>query len=228
MATPTVENYLKAMLALTKHSAAVTISDLSAELGVSKPTANNMIRRLSERGLIHYQKYRPLQLTEKGRRQAALVVRKHRLTEMYLVEKMGFGWEEVHPIAEQIEHIDSPAFFERMDHLLNSPNYDPHGSPIPDREGNLPKRKRERLSDVESGNAVVLIGLDHSSADFLRYLDDKQLPLGTLMMVEAVDSYDKSVRLSYRGLDVTLPETIASKLLVAKPSHAPSSDSATK
>ncbi|MGB3801369.1 MAG: metal-dependent transcriptional regulator [Lewinella sp.] len=228
MATPTVENYLKAILGLTKNSGAVTISDLSAELGVSKPTANNMIRRLSDRGLIHYQKYRPLQLTDEGRRQAGLVVRKHRLTEMYLVEKMGFGWEEVHPIAEQIEHIDSPAFFERMDQLLNSPDYDPHGSPIPDRDGNLPKRKRERLSDVATGDTVVLIGLDHSSADFLRYLDDKQLQLGTLMKVEKVDSYDKSMQLSYQGMEATLPETIAGKLLVAKPSHAPSSDSATR
>ncbi|PPK86171.1 DtxR family iron (metal) dependent repressor [Neolewinella xylanilytica] len=228
MATPTVENYLKAMLALTRESGAVTISDLSTELGVSKPTANNMIRRLSERGLIHYQKYQPLRLTEQGRRQAALVVRKHRLTEMYLVKKMGFGWEEVHPIAEQIEHIDSPAFFEKMDQLLGSPNYDPHGSPIPDREGNLRGTDRERLGECQAGAVVVLAGLNDSSADFLRYLDEKGLRLGTLMKIEAIDAYDKSVRLSYGGKETTLPETTVQQLLVVKPSHDPSSGSATK
>ena len=228
MATPTVENYLKAMLALTKSTGAVTVSDLSAELGVSKPTANNMIRRLSERGLIHYEKYRPLQLTDLGRRQAGLVVRKHRLTEMYLVQKMGFGWEEVHPIAEQIEHIDSPAFFERMDALLGSPELDPHGSPIPDREGNLPQRKREKLSDCKSGDTAILTGLNHSSADFLRYLDEKELTLGTVMKIEEVESYDKSVRLSYGGNEVTLPKTTAEQLFVVRPSRGPSSDSATR
>ncbi len=228
MATPTVENYLKAMLALTKGTGVVTISDLSTELGVSKPTANNMIRRLSERGLIHYEKYRPLQLTEAGRTQAALVVRKHRLTEMYLVQRMGFGWEEVHPIAEQIEHIDSPALFERMDELLGSPDFDPHGSPIPDREGNLPGGQREKLTDCRPGTVVILAGLEDSAAEFLRYLDEKKLQLGTVIKVEAVESYDKSVSLSYAGRSVTLPETSAKKLLVVRPARAPSGGSATK
>lgn len=228
MTTPTVENYLKAMLSLTRQGDAVTMSDLSVEVGVSKPTANNMVRRLSERGLIHYEKYRPLRLTDEGRTQAALVVRKHRLTEMFLVQAMGFGWEEVHPIAEQIEHIDSPAFFERMDELLGSPDFDPHGSPIPDREGNLHSRNRERLSEGREGEVLVLAGLEQSSAEFLRYLDNKGLQLGVVMKIEEVDSYDKSIRLSYAGRDVTLPETTAMKLLVVRPSHAPFSGSATK
>ena len=228
VATPTVENYLKALLSLSRDRDAVTVSDLSAELGVSKPSANSMIKRLHERGLLEYERYRPLRLTEKGRRQAALVVRKHRLTEMFLVQKMGFGWEEVHPIAEQIEHIDSPAFFQRMDDLLGSPNFDPHGSPIPDPQGNMANRVGDRLSDGTAGTAVVLTGLEASDAGFLNYLNGKDLSLGTPLLIEAVEAYDGSVTISYRGRTTTLPKSTAEKLLVVKPVPLPSSGSATR
>ncbi|MEO0733138.1 MAG: metal-dependent transcriptional regulator, partial [Bacteroidota bacterium] len=137
MPTPTVENYLKALLALTEETGRASISQLSKALDISTPSANSMVKKLRDQGLVKYEKYRPLELTEAGRRQAALVVRKHRLTEMFLVERMGFGWEEVHAIAEQIEHVDSPDFFARMDELMDYPTTDPHGSPIPDPEGNI-------------------------------------------------------------------------------------------
>lgn len=214
MASHSIENYLKALLALSRGGANVSVSDLSRELGVSKPSANGMVKRLRDMGWLEYERYRPIRLTEAGRREAALVVRKHRLTEMFLVEKMGFGWEEVHPIAEQIEHIDSPVFFERMDHLLGSPSFDPHGSPIPDREGNLARQPGTRLSDCRAGDAVVLTGLDHSGPDFLTYLNGKGLQLGTVMMVEAVDDYDGTVRTAYAGRVTVLPRESAEKLLV--------------
>ena len=216
------------MLALSRDHDSVTVSDLSAELGVSKPSANSMIKRLHERGLLVYERYRPLRLTEAGRREAALVVRKHRLTEMFLVKKMGFGWEEVHPIAEQIEHIDSPAFFERMDALLGAPDFDPHGSPIPDRHGNVPDNARERLSECAAGDLVELCGLDQSSPDFLRYLDGKGLQLETVMEIERVDAYDRSLELRYAGRRTVLPDSIAQQLLVVRLPHAPSSGSATR
>jgi len=105
MATVTEENYLKALLALADTTGKVTISELSRSLGVSTPSANSMVKKLAERGLVAYEKYKPLSLTRAGRKAAALIIRKHRLTEMFLVERMGFGWEEVHAIAEQIEHV---------------------------------------------------------------------------------------------------------------------------
>lgn len=145
MASVTEENYLKALFILVSERGMATISDLSSLLKVSLPTANSMIKNLKKQDLVNYEKYKPLSLTEKGKREAALVLRKHRLTEMFLVTKMGFGWEVVHEIAEQIEHIDSTIFFERMDELMGHPTIDPHGSPIPDKEGRVFPKIRDLI-----------------------------------------------------------------------------------
>lgn len=137
MASQAVENYLKALLNHSNSEGELQISQLSALMHVRMPTVNSMVKNLQKQGLVNYEKYKPLSLTEKGRKEAALVVRKHRLTEMYLYEKMGFSIEEVHEIAEQIEHINAPKLFDRMDELLGFPNFDPHGSPIPDSFGEI-------------------------------------------------------------------------------------------
>ena len=127
------ENYLKALFHLSKNGEEeVAVKDLSERLNIKMPTVNSMMKKLAEKELVHYTSYKPLRLTQKGLIKAALIVRKHRLTEMFLVEKMDFGWEEVHEVAEQIEHIQSPLFFDKMDQMLNYPRFDPHGSPIPD------------------------------------------------------------------------------------------------
>ncbi len=215
MPTPTVENYLKSLLSLTRGSGAAGISQLAQSLSVSTPTANNMVKKLAQDGLVHYERYRPVRLTEQGRRVAALVVRKHRLTEMFLVEKMGFGWEEVHPIAEQIEHIQSPAFFERMDQLMGTPTHDPHGSPIPDREGNIRSESHPRLSECRSGQTVTLVALDHDSNDFLLYLNERDLSLGTQLTIRSVESFDGGVTVAYADREgITLSKLVADKLLV--------------
>ncbi len=228
MATPTVENYLKAILFLSREGQSVAVSDLSEQLGVSKPSANSMIKRLHERGLVEYERYRPLRLTEKGRRQAALIVRKHRLTEMFLVQQMGFGWEEVHPIAEQIEHIDSPALFERMNAIMGFPEFDPHGSPIPDPDGNLGERPGVSLSSCAAGERVVLAGLGRYEKGFLDYLNEKQLQLDTEMEVTAVEPYDGNVTVAYRDRNLTVSRATADILLVTIPDPLPSSGSATR
>jgi len=137
MASQTEENYLKALLNHSNSDGELYVSQLSALMHVRMPTVNSMVKNLKKQGLVNYEKYKPLSLTEKGKREAALVVRKHRLTEMYLYEKMGFSIEEVHEIAEQIEHINAPKLFDRMDELLGFPNFDPHGSPIPDSFGEI-------------------------------------------------------------------------------------------
>ena len=154
MISETVENYLKALFTLADEKGKVSVSDLSQCLNVSKPTANSMAKTLQQEGFVVYEKYKPLTLTKAGKKAAALVIRRHRLTEMFLVEKMGFAWDEVHDVAEQIEHVQAPSFFDRMDELMDFPKFDPHGSPIPDRDGNIVVADRLPLSQCSEGDRV--------------------------------------------------------------------------
>jgi DtxR family transcriptional regulator, Mn-dependent transcriptional regulator len=154
-------------------------------------------------------------LTTKGKKEAALVIRRHRLTEMYLVEKMGFGWETVHEIAEQVEHIKSPIFFDRMDKLLGHPTIDPHGSPIPDKNGKINAKPYQKLSDCKPGDAVKLMALAHSSEEFLKYLNSKKLSLGLFIKIESVETFDGSVEISYnKNQREVLSAVVCEKLLV--------------
>lgn len=217
MASATEENYLKALLKLSAERGECTISELSARLEVSTPTANSMIRKLADKKWIRYEKYKPIRLTDLGKKMAALVIRKHRLTEMFLVEQMGFGWEEVHVIAEQIEHLDSELFFDRMDKLLGSPSVDPHGSPIPDKTGKITKRDYTKLSGGAAGEVYRLASLKNSSIDFLKFLNRREIRLGIQIKVLSVESFDGSVVVTYEGHpNETLSRAICEKLLVEK------------
>ncbi|MBV6646907.1 MAG: metal-dependent transcriptional regulator [Cyclobacteriaceae bacterium] len=214
MASQAEENYLKALLHLSSEKEAINVSALSTLLKVSKPTANSMIKNLKEQGYVHYEKYKPLLLTDAGRKAAALVVRKHRLTEMYLVEKMGFGWEEVHEIAEQVEHVKAPVFFDRMDELLEHPTEDPHGSPIPDKDGNILQRHYMSLSKCQAGDRVRLAALKNSSKDFLEFLDKRGLNLGVSVQVETVEPFDGSVVICYQEKRESLSAQVCNQLMV--------------
>lgn len=209
------ENYLKALFNLKDENGKVSISELSKRLKVSMPSVNSMVKNLQKKGMIYYEKYKPIELSEKGNKAAALVIRKHRLTEMYLAEKMGFGWEEVHAIAEQIEHIDSPAFFERMDKLLNHPTIDPHGSPIPDKQGVIADLAHKPLSTYSAGEKVKLMALGNSSTQFLDFLNSRDLKLGVELKIISVESYDGSMVVSYEGRDSEgLSAMVCERLLV--------------
>jgi len=211
----TEENYLKALYALSQQEDQVSISDLSAYLEVSKPSINSMIKNLQAKGFVNYEKYKPITLTEKGREIAALVVRKHRLTEMYLVNQMGFGWEEVHNIAEQMEHIKSPALFDRMDELMGHPKTDPHGSPIPDKNGKVQAQSLTRMSECKPGQKVILVALDHSSNDFLSFLNSREIALGLEIELLAQESFDNSMIVRYSDkLNETLSGKVCERLLV--------------
>lgn len=214
MATPTEENYLKALLTLSQKTGEVSISELSKALAVSKPTANSMVKNLKAQGFITYEKYKPLVLTSEGRRTAALILRKHRLTEMFLVEKMGFGWEEVHEIAEQVEHVESPAFFDRMDELMDFPNVDPHGSPIPNKNGKIEKLTNKRLNECSPGSEVVLSALGESSKEFLEFLDSRGLMLGSRMKILSISAFDNSVLVVFDGKQESLSTKVSERLLV--------------
>ncbi|PKP40226.1 MAG: iron (metal) dependent repressor, dtxr family protein [Bacteroidetes bacterium HGW-Bacteroidetes-13] len=217
MASPTVENYLKALFLLSVEKGEVNITELSNLLQVKLPTANSMIKSLHEQGWVSYEKYKPLTLTPKGKKKAALIVRKHRLTEMYLVEKMGFGWEEVHEIAEQVEHIDSTIFFERMDELLGNPNVDPHGSPIPDKNGDMQQKVYDPLGVCLPGDTVKLVALVHSSSEFLKFLNRRELQLGAKLKIESIEDYDKSMVVSYENHSFeTFSKDVCDALLVER------------
>lgn len=215
MISQTEENYLKALFALTSTKGEASVNELSKLLDIKMPTVNGMMKRLSEKDFVIYESYKPLKLTEKGKKEASLIIRKHRLTEMYLVEKMGFGWEEVHDIAEQIEHIKSPAFFEKMDEILGFPEVDPHGSPIPDVNGKLKLKEFIKLSDCKSGDVVKFMAVRPSSEELLKFLNSRQLVLGSVITIKSVELFDKSMSVSYSG-DGTevLSSMVCEKLLV--------------
>lgn len=217
MVSLTEENYLKALLGLSNEKGEVSVNELSKHLGIKMPTANSMMKKLSEKKLVHYVSYKPLKLTEKGKKEAALIVRKHRLTEMFLVDKMGFGWEEVHAIAEQIEHIHSVAFFEKMDELLGFPRFDPHGSPIPDKNGKMEWQSYEVLSNCQAGDSVKLAAVVHSNDDFLKFLNSRELKLGIKLSVKAIEPFDKSMTVSYgKRTEEVLSAMVCEKLLVSR------------
>ncbi len=212
----TEENYLKALFNLANEKGEVSVNDLSRHLEIKMPTVNSMMKKLAEKKLVHYESYKPLKLSEKGKKAAALIIRKHRLTEMFLVEKMGFGWEQVHEIAEQIEHIHSPEFFEKMDELLAYPKIDPHGSPIPDKEGRIEWVSYTKLSECQAGQEVKLAAVTHSSEEFLKFLNSRELRLGLKLKIKSVETFDGSMIVNYgRKTSETLSKMVCDRLLVS-------------
>lgn len=215
MSSKTQENYLKALYYLHTKSPQIAVSDVAGLLEVSTPTVSDMVKKLHKSGLLHYEKYKPLHLSAEGLRTAALIVRKHRLAEIFLAQIMGFGWEEVHDIAEELEHIKSVALFDRMDELLGYPTVDPHGSPIPDKDGNIRTVSFIALSEASAGSTVVLRGLKDSSKEFLLFLNRKQIQLGTHLSIKAIETYDGSMYISYpAGGKQQLSHQVCNNLLV--------------
>jgi DtxR family Mn-dependent transcriptional regulator len=211
------ENYLKSLLTLSHEKDEVNVNELSKQLGIKMPTVTNMMKKLAAKKLVHYESYKPLRLTEKGKKEAALIIRKHRLTEMYLVEKMGFGWEQVHQIAEQIEHIQSPEFFEKMDELLGFPKLDPHGSPIPDKQGKIIWKAYSKLSECKIGDTVKLVAVINTSDEFLKMLNSRDIRLGLVLKIKSVESFDGSMVISYtRNTSQSLSQMVCERLLVEK------------
>ena len=217
MATITIENYLKALYNLNQDSSAISLTDLSKEMNVSAPTVNNMIKKLQDKGWVAYQKYKPIKLTKEGAIQAAAIIRKHRLTEMFLVKIIGFGWEEVHYIAEQIEHIKSDDFFDRMDELLGFPKIDPHGSPIPDKNGKIIEQHYKTLAQIEPNIKVTIVALKNSSFELLDYLNNKKIKLGDTIQIISIEPFDKSCSiLLEETVRMTMTQQVCSCLLVVK------------
>ena len=209
------ENYLKALFSLSRESGEVNVNDLAKYLNIKMPTVSSMMKKLSTKKLVHYERYKPLQLTEKGKKEAALIIRKHRLTEMYLVKNMGFGWEQVHEIAEQIEHIKSPDFFSKMDEILNYPKFDPHGSPIPDKNGKMIRKEYNKLSDCKQGDMVKVSAVINTSDEFLNFLNSREIYLGLKMKINFIESFDGTMTVSYNNRSSEmLSQMVCNRLLV--------------
>lgn len=213
----TEENYIKALFNLANEKGEVSVNELSKRLDIKMPTVNSMMKKLADKKLVHYESYKPLRLTEKGKKEAGLIIRKHRLTEMYLVQKMGFGWEQVHEIAEQIEHLHSPYFFEKMDEILGYPTIDPHGSPIPDKTGKIDWVHYEKLSNCKPGETVKLAAVIQTTDEFLKFLNSRELQLGLKIKIKAVEKFDGSMLIAYnKKMAETLSHTVCERLLVER------------
>ncbi len=213
----TEENYLKALFNLGNETGEVNLTELSRSLYIKMPTATSMMKNLADKKLVHYESYKPLRLTEKGKREAGLIIRKHRLTEMFLVNKMNFGWEDVHDIAEQVEHIQSSVFFDKMDELLGYPKVDPHGSPIPDKNGKIIWKEYNKLSDCKKGEIVKLSAVINTSSDFLKFLNAHDMHLGIKIKIQSIEEFDKSIVVSYGKRQAeTLSNIVSERLLVEK------------
>lgn len=215
----TEENYLKALYNLTSETGEgeVNVNDLSKRLDIKMPTVTSMMKKLAKKRLVHYESYKPVQLTEKGKKEAGLIIRKHRLTEMFLVEKMNFGWENVHDIAEQIEHIQSPHFFEKMDELLGFPKIDPHGSPIPDKTGKMVWKVYDKLSDCKSGETATVSAILNTTSEFLKFLNNREIHLGLKIKIKSVEDFDKSMVVGYgKRQSETLSYVVCERLLIEK------------
>ncbi|MBH1958954.1 MAG: metal-dependent transcriptional regulator [Flavobacteriia bacterium] len=208
------ENYLKAIFHLINEENTVAINEISKFLDVKMPSVNNMMKKFADRNWVVYESYKPLKITDSGKKQAALIVRKHRLTEMFLVEKMNFGWENVHEIAEQLEHIHSETFFDKMDEILNYPKFDPHGEPIPDKEGNIIAQDLKKLSECSIGQSVIFTAVTITDDDFLTFLNIKNLELGKEIEILEIEKFDRSMTVKISDASTILSKIVCDKILV--------------
>lgn len=188
------ENYLKAIFKLSiKGEKNASTNDIAESVQTKAASVTDMLKKLAEKELIIYEKYKGVSLTAKGDDIARKLVRNHRLWEVFLVEKLGFKWDEVHPIAEQMEHVYSVELIQRLDAFLGFPKYDPHGDPIPNEKGIIEIQKSKALSELKLKDSGIIVGVKDSSASFLKYLDSLQLNLGVKLLVKDRIEFDSSM-----------------------------------
>ena len=215
MATLSEENYLKAIFHLSKYDkTAVSTNAIAQKMETKASSATDMIKKLFEKGLIDYQKYKGVKLTENGRLAAVSVIRKHRLWEVFLVDKLRFSWDEVHEVAEQLEHIKSKKLISELDAFLEFPKEDPHGDPIPDHKGNMPYSKKLLLAKVKRSQRCICIGVKDSTRKFLQYLDKYKIALGTEITVLSRESYDESMEVKVNNIKRSISKEVAHNLYV--------------
>nr|WP_315176093.1 metal-dependent transcriptional regulator [uncultured Flavobacterium sp.] len=215
--THSEENYLKAIYHLTVQLEAEVPTNAIAEMMDTKASSvTDMLKKLADKALINYIKYQGVSLTEKGTHAAKMIVRKHRLWEVFLVEKLAFTWDEVHDIAEQLEHIKSEQLINKLDDFLGNPTEDPHGDPIPDAQGKITKTEKLLLSELAESETAICVGVKDSSADFLQYLNKQKIALGAVIKVLGRENFDASLHLIINDTPLTVSSKIAGNLYVKR------------
>jgi DtxR family transcriptional regulator, Mn-dependent transcriptional regulator len=209
------ENYIKVIYHLSLVSPkGVNTNAIAGMLETKASSVTDMLKKLSDKELVAYQKYQGVTLTENGFLSAKMIVRKHRLWEVFLVEKLGFAWDEVHEIAEELEHIKSEALINKLDEFLEFPDFDPHGDPIPNANGVIKKITKLLLSEAELNKEYHCVGVKDSSSEFLKYLDKQKIALGSLLIVKEKESFDDTLTVEINSKEITLSNKIANNLYV--------------
>jgi DtxR family Mn-dependent transcriptional regulator len=215
MHTLAEENYLKAIFKLSQITENVSTNQIAAELATKASSVTDMLRKLAEKTLINYTRYQGVSLTRAGEKVAINIIRRHRLWEYFLVEKLHFKWDEVHDMAEEMEHISSDALIDRLDEFMGFPARDPHGDPIPDNKGNFKKNDLKPISAIGVNECGIISGVkDHSTA-FLQYLEKQGLTMGKKITVQEIITYDNAVILDIDNKHLQISRDVANNLLIA-------------
>jgi len=213
--TTSEENYLKVIYHLSQVSPkGVNTNAIAGMLETKASSVTDMLKKLSDKDLVSYQKYQGVTLTEKGFLSAKMIVRKHRLWEVFLVDKLQFSWDEVHEIAEELEHIQSIALIDKLDAFLGHPDFDPHGDPIPNRQGEIKKTSKLLLSEAELNQEYQCVGVKDSSSEFLKYLDKQKIALGSVFKVIEKESFDDTLTVEINAQEKIISNKIANNLYV--------------
>lgn len=215
MLTYAEENYLKIIyhLSLTEE-AGISTNAIANKMNTKASSVTDMLKKLSEKELINYKKYKGVFITQNGKLTAKMIIRKHRLWEVFLVEKLNFNWDEVHELAEELEHIKSEKLINALDKFLGFPKEDPHGDPIPNANGEIFVREKELLSETQVSKKYMCVGVKDTSSVFLQYLDRLNISLGTSFIVTAIEMFDQSVSIEINGNPLTLSKIVAQNLFV--------------
>lgn len=211
------ENYIKAIYHLEREVAkGISTNAIAKKLATKASSVTDMIKKLSEKEVVVYKKYQGVTLTDFGKKTAINIIRKHRLWEVFLVEKLNFSWDEVHEVAEQLEHIKSPKLIDELDAFLGFPKRDPHGDPIPDKEGNVHTIEKSLLSTLEINEEGICVGVDDSSSEFLQFLDKQQIALGKRIKVINIEPFDGSLQIKLDDKEISISHKIANNLYIQK------------
>ncbi len=211
----TEENYIKAIFHLQHAEGTVSTNELAAELHTKAASVTDMLKKLKTKKLLSYEKYKGVRLSAEGKKLALGIVRKHRLWEYFLVDTLQFGWDEVHEVAEELEHISSKKLVEKLDAFLGHPKFDPHGDPIPDSNGKMAVQQHINLIDLSINKMAEVTGVGSQSTELLELLKHKNIGIGTRLEVKKTFSFDHSIEIKIKNQNAfTISQQLAQALFV--------------
>ncbi len=214
--TSTEENYLKALfkISVSNGSGKSSINELAESLSLKPASVNEMLKRLKEKRLVDYQKYGKVELTKTGKDNAIDLIRKHRLWETFLYEKLSFSWEEVHEVAEELEHIQSKKLFDQLELFLGNPKFDPHGDPIPDKNGVFVQQSKKTLNEIDIGTKCRMVAVKNNSRSFLQYVVSLGLAINNEIKVLSREVFDGQLTIDINGNEKSVSQKFAENILV--------------